>query len=32
MKTPPPRIDIDEIRRKYHSAERDEKRRGKMRR
>ena len=28
MKTPPPRVDIDEIRRKYHSAKRDEKRRG----
>jgi PPK2 family polyphosphate:nucleotide phosphotransferase len=27
MKTPPSRVDIDEIRRKYHSAERDEKRR-----
>jgi PPK2 family polyphosphate:nucleotide phosphotransferase len=29
MKTPPPRVDIGEIRRKYHSAERDEKSRRK---
>ncbi|MGD0674498.1 MAG: polyphosphate kinase 2 family protein [Polyangiaceae bacterium] len=29
MKTPPPKVDLEQIRRKYHAAERDERRNGK---